>query len=265
MTYQRKQRTGHFPQMVVATIAALLPSVCGPQGFGDEPPPGYVWDENGFPIRERADVRGVPGPLHRVKAEWIRDKDRKIVGVDFDGMNGVDGRGVGKAEFEHLAELQNLQFVGGHGDDIADDWMTALGKLRGLRELRLIHADITSKGIEHISNLRELRRLDLRYTHVDDTACGIIAGFEKLEELNLSETEVADLGVVALMNLKNLRVLSIGRSSMGPRITRACEGALCNMKSLRKLDIRETSFDQDGIAVLKKFLPDCEITAPRGE
>lgn len=256
-----KRRLGWY--CVCAAAIALLDPL-GTHCPAAEPPPQQQNDDDCLFVKEwRERIRGIPPELIGVQAEWQRDKNGQIVGVDFDSLRGEFGPRVQRDQFEHLLKLPKLQCLRIPFDHVTDEWMPVIGKLVKLTELNLSLASVTNDGVEHLRPLKDLRVLDLSEAKIDDSAMEVITKLSRLEELNLHNTNVTDFGVVELMKLERLRALTIGNKQDGKLIGRSSEGALCNMKSLRKLDIWHTSFDAEGVAVLKKFLPDCEIVSRR--
>lgn len=179
--------------------------------------------------------------------------------MNFEALTGVGRRNVQIADLELLEKLPALQKLQFRGEDVTDDWLARVGKLTRVRELRIGPSPISSRGIHHLRPLKDLRVLDISYSNVDDEAIDPISRLPQLEELDLSETRVSDSGVIKLARLEKLHILTLGNSHGKTTISRASEGVLCNMKSLRKLDIFCTEYDEEGVKVLQKFLPDCKI------
>ena len=76
--------------------------------------------------------------------------------------------------------------------------------------------------------------------------------------VSLADTKITDAGLVHLKGLTELQSLSMG--GVGSQITDAGLVHLKGLSSLQTLDLRFTQITDQGIADLKKALPNCKIS-----
>jgi len=117
------------------------------------------------------------------------------------------------------------------GRDLNDEGLANVAALKRVVVLNLRDTQITSAGLVHLKGLTQLRRLHLERTKVDDKGIENLIGLDKLEYLNLYATKITDKSLDGLAGLKNLR----------------------------QLYLWQTDVTDDGVAKLKKALPELKI------
>lgn len=233
------------------------PSEKDPFGTSGEDPFGPSKAEI---IAKEAEVRKkLPQELQGVRARWTCNDDGQFISVEFGAGEDKRLAAARPADLEHLAKLPHLTSVTVDPTTTTDESLKVLGKLTGLKELRLKDSKITGKGVAHLKPLRKLVVLDFSMTAIDDEAMRIVAQFEKLEELDIYGTNVGDFGIAHLYQHEKLRKLTIGGGAKD--ITDDSIGTLSNIKSLRRLEFAYTSISD--AQALQQALPDCELIPPQ--
>jgi Leucine-rich repeat (LRR) protein len=122
---------------------------------------------------------------------------------------------------ESLANLTNLvdleELTLSCFDDrrrIGDQGMRHLCKLRGLKTLNLVNADVSDDGMREIANLKSLMSVDLSGTRVTDNGMKWIGGLTAIESLRLRSTRITNKGLSHIVNLKTLTVLDISSTNV---------------------------------------------------
>jgi len=117
------------------------------------------------------------------------------------------------------------------GRDLTDEGLADVAALKNVVTLNLRDTKITGAGLVHLKGLTQLTRLHLERTKIDDAGIANLASLQNLEYLNLYGTEVTDKALDHLAGLKNLK----------------------------KLFVWQTKVTDDGVAKLKKAIPDIKI------
>jgi hypothetical protein len=189
------------------------------------------------------------------------------------------------AGMARLGECPALHTLLVHSDGITDVGLQRLSGLAELRELMLAGSTrITGDGLSVLQNFSKLRRLvivrcpdvgdelapHLRglpleivdFEQSPDIGDGIVralGGLEHLSHVNLNFCpNVTDEGIIAIARLPGLQVLLLHGL---PRITDRALDALAGVQSLRHLELplHSVHITEEGIAQLKKALPECEF------
>ncbi|MCB1077840.1 MAG: hypothetical protein KDM64_08450, partial [Verrucomicrobiae bacterium] len=80
---------------------------------------------------------------------------------------------------EHLGRLKNLTFVEAGSSGITDDWMTAIGRLKGLTSFHVSSPLVTDAGLLQIRDL-PLTALRINGTAISDASVPTLKGFPNL-------------------------------------------------------------------------------------
>jgi len=122
--------------------------------------------------------------------------------------------GSGLATLADLKGFDNLT-VGGT-NSFGDAGMVALGKLTGLKNLRVYHSDVTETGLQQLKNLKNLtsllvgQRLSMKppVALCDDTM-DVLVTLPALESLTLNEARLKYESLAKLKALKHLKRLTL--------------------------------------------------------
>lgn len=126
----------------------------------------------------------------------------------------------------------------------------------GLRVLDAQHSRFGLFGLQHLKNLETLEELDVSQAEVSNATFQGIKGNVHLKKLNLGFNQINDAGLAALGTLRGLEEISLRNISMVSDVTL---GNLSKCKDLRVADINGTTCSLNGVARLKKILPNCAI------
>jgi antitoxin component YwqK of YwqJK toxin-antitoxin module len=167
-----------------------------------------------------------------------------------------------------LSGLTNLDRLYLRGDQITD--LTPLAGLTKLTNLNLSGGQITD-----LSPLKGLTNLDRLYLRTDQiTDLSPLAGLTKLEELSLYKNQITDLSPLkGLTNLEELYLYKNQISDLSPlagltqlarlNLSRNQISDLSPLSGLTKLEmlsLGENQISEDQKAMLKKALPNCDIS-----
>jgi Leucine-rich repeat (LRR) protein len=176
------------------------------------------------------------------------------------GHRASDGKhvfidGAGLRHLLALPALEKADLV--EVDGLSDESLAFLGKIKGLKELNLGDAAVSSAGLKHLTGLKELVRLDLGWTKdVGDAGMPFVAKLPKLEVLGLGGTKVSDAGLpllAALPNLKELALMGTPVTDQGLASLAACKG-LTTLRLNNKMKTTPAGIDR-----LKKALPALQV------
>ncbi|NLI98724.1 hypothetical protein GX441_08720 [bacterium] len=202
--------------------------------------------------------------------------------------------GAKETDIEKVKEMDSLKALDLAYTKISDDALMYLKDMNELRVLNLANTEISDRGLKHLSGLTHLRSLDLESTEVTDSGLEYLKDLKDLKSLNLFQTRagkagslalrggipsvsnegakqiatlgnlselnlhgagISDPGVAELTRLSNLRTLDLGATD----ITDASVEYLSKLNGLRLLDLRGTDISPEGLARLRKALPETEI------
>ena len=101
-----------------------------------------------------------------------------------------------------------------YGDHVTDDRIGFIGGLRDLRQLNILAAKVSLKGLDILENFDNLRILSLRGCRVDKQVMETVVKMKNLERLDLRDTKVSDSTAAHLVKLKNLKSLKLDDSTV---------------------------------------------------
>ncbi len=131
------------------------------------------------------------------------------------------------------------------------EWSDAFGRVKSITGGGDPGKEFTDGDLPTCSHCRALR-VDLGHSLITDAGLVQLEQVPELKYLLLDNTQIGDAGVAHLRNLTNLKVLHLGNT----RITDAALLQLEEMEDLRKLSVQKTRVTKDGVARLRKALPD---------
>lgn len=179
---------------------------------------------------------------------------------------------VGPGGFEALSQIPGLKRLELAGT-LEHPRLENLGKLAGLRELRLGYPTLDDRaaaeigklaalevldlggtriadvGLEKLEGLTALRVLELHHTRVTNRGLAHLGKLIDLEVLTLDHTDVVDAGVAHLAGLVNLRELRLDATL----VTDAAIDALLGLVSLERLDLSDTVVTSEGVRKLRNL------------
>jgi hypothetical protein len=152
--------------------------------------------------------------------------------------------GLGDAALVHIGKIATLTHLTFGDHEITDAGLKHLVNLKKLTYLNLCFPDkkhggmISDKGMDEIARIASLETLDLRATQITDAGLAKLQTLPKLKELLVNGTAITDKGLVHLHPVKSLRIFNVFN----------CKGVTA-----------------DGIAGLKKALPECEVRTTKAK
>lgn len=185
-------------------------------------------------------------------------------------------------DYSGLSGLENLHTLDLANTDATDTLANLLGNLKELEELNVSASNVSDLIVERLKNCPEIRILNLNGTKVTGRGFQVfkdqeelrlaivklresavtdegLAGLNKatsIEVLDLSHTNISDTGIQNIYDLKRLKQLDLEGCK---KITDKSVNTLKLFKNLTSLNLEGTSLTADGVAQLRKLLPDCEI------
>lgn len=179
---------------------------------------------------------------------------------------------------KHLALAQELRELNFYSPCITNRNLKEISRIPNLRRLSLESScgAIDQEGLMNLTRLNSLTELHLTSFWIGDTGLEYISQIPHLRVLDLNGSWVTDSSLRYLTNLKNLRYLRVNCSCLTDEGLRHLEGIqslrMLNLSSSDRLTVSGLTFhgysDQtgpspditrEGVARLRKVLPDCEI------
>ena len=182
------------------------------------------------------------------------------------------------ADAKVLAELKNAVEIAFQHPDTADDWVTPLKGLAGLKKLHLEKTKITDKALNTIAGLANLEYLNVYKTGVTDAGLDKLSKLKKLKSLYLWQTKVTEakaktfqaamakagnkdlainLGVDKdLRSVNTIARLKTQRASSEKSAKEAAAKA-AKAEVEKYAAIKEPKFDKDILPILKQSCVEC--------
>jgi hypothetical protein len=183
-------------------------------------------------------------------------------------LEGAPITNEGAKVLKGFKKLVNLHL---NNTQITDEALASLSELKELKTLGLDDClGINGSGLRFLGGCKELSGLDLNGCPIDPANLKHLEQLEALRQLNLGRTHLTNKDLAALKPLKKLDRLSL-RDNPGITDEGAGDdpnnpiGILMELKDLSSLDLTGTRISQEGIARLRKALPNCSITGPLNE
>jgi peroxiredoxin/Leucine-rich repeat (LRR) protein len=167
-------------------------------------------------------------------------------------------------------DLRAIQFLRSDPDDAA---LKHVGRLTGLKTLRVDSPNVGDEGIAWCAGLRELVYLNAGGTKITDKSLKVIGRLGSLQGLHLDYTAVSDRGLVELSGITSIQYLGLNRTGVTDagiahlgdlrelRLVRLSETAVTDkaleyfskLPNLEELDLDSTAVTDHGMATLKKL------------
>lgn len=177
-------------------------------------------------------------------------RHKNLKELHLSGTN-ISSRGI--KYIEKLTSLQKLNLSGTFIDSKAMDYIANFTKLLSLH---LFHTKIDNFGLECIEHLTYLRKLDLEGTKVTTSGLRHLVNMKKLQELYLSGSSINNEGMRWVSRLPSLIKLSICNTNVNNDSIRWIK----KLVNLKELNISKTQIDKAGEAMLRKTMPEIQIT-----
>lgn len=183
-------------------------------------------------------------------------------------------------DLKHIAHLTGLSNLVLEQTDVTDAGLHYLSPLTSVVALCLRETLITGKGFADLKALVNLQELDVASnnlgehgfdcfpilkslqilnaprTGITNSALVVIGKLPKLENLNLEYNKaITDDGIAALSQMKSLRILKLGDTS----VTVGCTKHLAKLLQLRSVSLTASKFSPADLASMRKALPKCKV------
>ncbi len=168
------------------------------------------------------------------------------------GADRFDGAGMAK-----LSALKELERLVLRGTNVTDDSMRHVGRLSKLSFLDLTRTKISDAGLAHIAQLDRLRDLVLSHAGISGPGLAHLRALDALERVDLTGNAISAEGVKCLGECKHLRAVQLD----GAAITDKTLLYLARSRTLSQVQLINTKVTPDGIAALRKALPECSVVA----
>src|SRR6185295_9005016 len=126
-----------------------------------------------------------------------------------------------------------------------------------IKQLDLSGSKISGAGLAALDRCKELTTLNLAGSFVDDAGCRLLSRFKHLQQLDLSRSRITDDGLEQIAQLSELTHVAVdgarGVSDFGLEY-------LARLKHLESVSAFGTAVSQQGIATLRRSLPDVRVT-----
>jgi hypothetical protein len=140
---------------------------------------------------------------------------------------------LGEVELSHIAKMSKLHSMDIGGTGLTDAGLAHLKAFPELPELQVLGqgSTVTSTGLAHLSQLKKIEKLRVQHVNMKDNDVKLFAALTSLKELDLAANPISNTGIAHLKGLTNLKILNI----------------------------QETKVTPEGVANLKRSLPNTQI------
>ncbi len=159
------------------------------------------------------------------------------------------------AGLAHFAANKKLGMLWLRGLNITDAGLAHFAECVNLAQLSLADTPITDAGLAHFKNCKSFGGVYLNGTKITDAGLEHLKGCPRLTLLYLGGTKVTDAGLEHLRESKSLSTLNANNTGL----TDAAADALARFTALSYLNVAQTQVGKDGVAKLRKELPNCTI------
>ena len=154
-----------------------------------------------------------------------------------------------------IGRLNGLKFLRLSNTTVTDSGVARLAGLTRLESLSLAMTQVTDGGLVHLKGMTGLKRLYLSETHVTDAGLSQVKGLTNLDLLWINDTLVTDSGVVQLKGLTKLAWLILSNT----QVTDKGLAHIQLLPSLRLLDLENTTVTDAAVEKLELALPALRI------
>jgi len=168
------------------------------------------------------------------------------------------GNEIGDDHVQYIKRLKSLETIEFEECGITDKGVGELAELTKLKALRFsVCRRVTDEGIAKLGKLLELEVLELTYTGVTGKGFDELTSLSKLKELDVSDSSFTDDGLKKLKALKGLQVLilwyNFGVTDRGLDHLKA-------IPRLRLVAVAYTKVTEEGVAAFRRARPDVKIS-----
>ncbi len=167
----------------------------------------------------------------------------------------IAGTGLNPAVVATVAGFKGLEALGLNGSPLSPTALRPLANLKDLVSLDLAGTRLNDNSLSLAQSFANLRLLRLDGTDVAGPGLALLKECKKLTILSLADTAITDAGIKSLLELPALTEVDLSETD----ISDAGLEALAAHPALHKVELRGASITADGLARLKKTLPDAPL------
>ena len=145
-----------------------------------------------------------------------------------------------------------------HGERCTDAALNVVSRLDSLREVDVSRSMIGDDGLRCLSRLPELKSLDIRRTFVSDDGIALLGQCDELVDLrigawleDLFEPPLTGHGLRHLREIDTLQRIVLEGGTFGDEVVEH----LCQIKSLKYVELIDTNLSHTGINRLRQRVP----------
>ena len=228
--WQPSAAEDRFRTWVESKAGTLAP--VGQINVGDHP--GHVahfFVKSAEGMERLRDVKG----LESFEWEGLRDSDQQLA---------------------HVAGLDTVAGIALYDTDLTPAGFQSLAKMSQLESLTVEHApQLGDEGFSHLRELRHLRNVSFQVAPCTDDGLAHLGSIASLRQIRLGQCTLTGRGMESWAKLPLLHTLRLYQVP----ITDVAIPYLKQIKSLRILELNETSISAAGAAELQQALPRCVV------
>jgi hypothetical protein len=148
---------------------------------------------------------------------------------------------------EHLGKLRGVRSLRISNRVVSDRSLFGVEHLGDLEQLSLAFTGVSDRGVAQLGSLTKLRILDLGMTHAGGAGMARLDQLTELEQLRLNFTSVGDHGLQVVKAFAKLEVVDLGDTDVGD----AAMEYLAGLRELRELNLSGTKVTDAGLVHLR--------------
>jgi len=140
-----------------------------------------------------------PDRFKKLTADGLKTLKEIQIGGHVAGQKGHVN--LPESEYRFLTALPALEIAKFPENDLGDAALVHIGKIKTLKDLRLIECKMTGAGLKHLTGLEQLTQLDLSFCNdIDDAGLMHLAKLSGLKQLTLKgkKLKVTAAGIAEL-------------------------------------------------------------------
>ena len=163
------------------------------------------------------------------------------------GMDQVTDDGI-----EHLPRLKRLRILHAGALGLTDRSLAHISKLGELEDLSLDSNQITGTGLEHLKALKKLRKLNLSFNPLTNDACEVLSHLTSLTELHLQLPQpIDDQLLERCAKLHRLEKLVLNEQARG--VTNKGLADIGKLSRLKNLSLNGARIDAEGLRSIRSM------------
>jgi len=134
-----------------------------------------------------------------------------------------------------------------HVDNVSDQNLPDIAKLKSVKELLLTDTEVTDKGAQSIGTMAQLVHLNLGQTMITSKGLNSLRSLTALDKLDLGDLSIKGTDLACLVPMVHLKNLDLARTRLGNNAMKNLSkvSTLVNLRLSKNLDITD-----EGVSVL---------------